>query len=206
MRTFLILMLILSYNCNAQFSSKYVKAKIALKSGEIIHTNARVYEGLKTKSDAKKKSKIPANEIDFVEFYPVDKKTEKTDTLKLCSFTNSKSKVELGFKLYESNKIIIYGRTIPSSGGGGFNGGSFATGNLSNFNYSSSGGLDEYYCFFKEKNKTREIYYTYSLKSFKAMAIACFKFCPTLVEKIDSKEFTEENMKEIGDFYTNHCN
>lgn len=206
MRTFLLLLLIVSYNCNAQFSSKYVKAQITLKSGEIINTNARVYEGLETKNDAKKKLKIQAKEIDFVEFYPVDKKTEKTDTLKLYSFTNSKSKMELGLKLYESNKITIYGKIISSYGGGSFNGGSFASGNFSNFNHKGSGGMDEYYCYFKNKNKTKEIYYTHSLKSFKGMAADCFKSCPTLVEKIDSKEFTEENMSEIGDFYTNHCN
>lgn len=206
MRTFLLLLLVLGCNCNAQFSSKYVKAKIILKNGEIINTNARVYEGLETKSDKKKKIKIPAKEIDFVEFYPFDKKENKTDTLKLYSFTTSQKKIELGFKLFESDKIIIYGRILGGSGAGGFNGGSFSTGNLSNFNYSSSGEMDEYYCFFKVKNYTKEIYYTHSLKSFKAMAKICFKSCPTLVEKIESKEFEQKNIKEIGEFYSINCN
>lgn len=207
MRTFLLVILFVSSNCFAQFSSKYVKATITLKNGEIINTNARVYEGLKTKSDANKKSKIPANDIDFVEFFPFNKKENKTDTLKLYSFATSQKKVELGFKLYESEKITIYGRIIPSSGAGGFNGGSVAAGNFSNFNYNgSTGGMNEYYCYFKSNNRTKEIYYTHSLKSFKAMAIACFKSCPALVEKLEKKEFTEDNMKEIGDFYTNQCN
>lgn len=42
-------------------------------------------------------------------------------------------------------------------------------------------------------------------KNFESAAAAYFKDCPQLVDKIQKREYTKKQLKEIVEFYNNHC-
>ncbi|WP_445716944.1 hypothetical protein [Flavobacterium sp.] len=206
MKYFLFVFLIISSTVFGQYSMKYVKAKVTLKRGEVLNSNARIWDNLELKGDDKKKSKVAFLDIDNVVFYNMNKKTKSYDTLQVFPVKVSDKEIKMSFKLYESNKIIIYGSIVPGGGGGSFNGGALSAGNFATFNYSSSNAVDEYYCYFLENGKVSTMYLSHSLKSFAKMASDCFSFCKSLSDKINNKIYTKGNIKEIGDFYTNSCN
>ena len=177
-----------------------------LKSGEVFSSKGRIYDELELKDENKKKSKISFKQIEKVDFYLFNKKKNSIDTLSLYSIKLSEKKYKLALKIYESNKIAIYGVILPGGAGSSLNGGSVSVGNFSNYNYSNAGAIAEYYTHFKAMDKMEVLYFSYSLSGFKTMASNCFKACESLVEKIKNKEFKLENINEIGEYYTNTCN
>lgn len=83
-------------------------------------------------------------------------------------------------------------------------GGQIAVSNI-NTNFSGS-TYSDFYCYIKGAKYPKLMYqYTNVFKTFRVMASECFSDCQALSKKINDKEFTKDNIIEIGDFYNNNC-
>jgi hypothetical protein len=211
---FILFMLVFNFGFS-QFGMKYAKVEITLKDGKIINGFARLRSvDLEFKDTNKKnKRKILFEDINSTLFSTFNgKKNSIENKLKLVRLDlnpNFKRKVmfPLAQILYKKDKITIYA-TYKLAGSAAGSGGSIPGGGVSlPNNGSSSGAFDDYFCIVNQEKFPRLIYeYTNFFNTFKTMGKECFKDCPELSEKINSKEFTKESIKEIGDFYNSNCN
>lgn len=73
--------------------------------------------------------------------------------------------------------------------------------------YVNGAGGHNHFWVIKKDEKIATILYMEQLirKSFKRAALEYFKDCPSLIEKIKSKEFTRKNVKEIVEYYNAEC-
>ncbi|MFD2890465.1 hypothetical protein ACFS5J_00340 [Flavobacterium chuncheonense] len=184
---------------------KFQEATITLKNGKVLNGLARVERKLAVKQN-NEKLKFEFDEVEKVDFSVFDKKSKTTENVLFKSvLVNDKYKL-MGV-IYSSDKIEIYGNLNFSRTGaqvGGFSSG-VPTGHGPTYNGSLVSSYNEYYSLFKTTSKLDLIYSSYSMKKFKKMAKECFAGCEALVNKLDEKELKEADIKEIGLFYTQHC-
>ena len=211
--TLLVLITNFSYS---QFGTKYEEVKVLLKNGNVVSGFGRVslYHIDFKDVDKKNHEKIGFSDINNLKFtvYSGKKNINKNDfilaSLLLEMNSTDKKKYVLAELIVEKDKIKIYG-VHAFEGGGGFSmgpsfGGQVSVVNLRG-NFNSNSYLD-YYCYFNNESIPRLMYQKVNtFKTFRVMAAECFKDCEELSKKINTKEFTKENIFEIANYYNDKC-
>lgn len=211
----LSLFLLLSNFSYSQFGSKYEEVQVILKTGDTLNGFGNLYEPKLSFKDVNKKNKKKYyySEIISAKFtvYSGNKKSVKKVftlfPLVLKPEEENKEKRILAELLYNKGTIKIYGVYFIGGGVGmGVgSGGQVSVSNIStNFNGSN---YSDYYCYINDAKYPKLMYqYINLFKTFRVMASECFSDCEALSKKINDKEFTKDNITEIGDFYNNNCN
>jgi hypothetical protein len=213
----LIVLLFLFNSSFSQFGSRYEAVDIALKDGTNLNGFGKIenYDFKFKDLNKKNKQTIEFEDIisaKFTVFSGKNKSVKKQFTLigfALPPNFNNKIKHRLVEEIFTSDKIKIYGIYALEGGGttmGPGNGGQVSTSNM-RFGNGNGNNYQDYYCAVKNEKYPRTLYtFGNFIRSFRIMGAECFSDCKELSEKIKNKEFTKDNIKEIGDFYNEKCN
>jgi hypothetical protein len=215
MKKLAIILLFLFNYSYSQFGSKYEEVQVILKTGDTLDGFGNLYDPKLSFKDVNKKNKRKYyySEITSARFtvYSGNKKSvKKVFTLVLLVLKpedENKEKRVLAELLYDKGNIKIYG-VYFIGGGVGMGVGLGGQVSVSNINTNFNGSnYSDYYCYIRDAKYPKIMYqYVNLFKTFRVMASECFSDCEALSKKINDKEFTKDNILEIGDFYNNNCN
>lgn len=226
----LVLIAFLFFACKANAQYGWTEAEVYLKEGKLIKglasipmenadysTFGKSKENLKFKTVKKAKSqKFKAEQIDSIIFTikydeKVDKKkVEKTRQAKYIPVFLDKKKKKQGFaELIVNGKIKLVGRTVSYSSSQmvhgpqsiGTNGDMIYLPPV----YQQYSGLHNTLLLVRDGYNAIKINQVSLFKAFRKRASEFFGDCPTLVSKIESKEFKKEDLIAIVEYYNSNC-
>jgi hypothetical protein len=206
----LSILFLVTLQVNAQWW-KFAEVTLITKNKDTLNGYGRIdtYKFIYKSTDGKI-TKYKYEEIDKVIFdVYLDKNKTVNDKIILYKLNIEKISptflqpcYAMGELIYESDILKIYG--VRTAGGTPLGP---PKSKKENFKVTRTGGYVAYYCQVKSEEKLRVIYEASSLfKTFRTSASLCFEDCINLSKKIETKELTESNLIDIGDFYSIKCN
>lgn len=225
---FSIIFFIITFQIQAQYG--LTEAKVFMKDGKVLSGHASIpmensnvsafgkqKEKLKFKTSKKaKKVKYDAHLVDSVLFTvtykeKIDKEwVEKTREAKYVPVFLDKKKKKQGFaELIVDGEIKLVGRTVMYYNTTTVHQGSTvnAGGQLITFPpvYQHHSGTHNNLLVVREGHKAIKINHVSLFKAFKKRASDFFGDCPSLVSKIENKEYKKEDLIAIVEYYNSNC-
>lgn len=203
MKSVLLLLIVLCWqNGFSQYNEDWEPAEIYLKDGTVLKGQARITmldkatpfgqkERLRYTEGRKKPVKeIKANDVDSI-IFEIDYKVKKSNVrkkrkAKFVVIPKNKKKTKLGFaELIVDGELKLLKRTVSNGNGYSLN-------------------IVEETLFQRLDNEPIEFNYV-ELQSFKSKAMEYFKDCPSLVKKIEEKEYKRNDLEVIVKYYNDNC-
>jgi len=229
-----VYLVVFSLSCNYGFSQYgWTEAEVYMKDGRVLKGHASVpmentnvnamnpfgksKERVKYKLDKKgKKEKFDAHLVDSIIFTvdyeeKIDKNwVEKTRKAIFVPVYLDKKKKKQGFaELIVDGEIRLVGRTVMYSSSTMVHGPTSinANGDMIYFPpvYQHHSGTHNNLLLVREGHKAIKINQVSLFKAFKKRASDFFKDCPSLVAKIENKEFKKEDLIPIVEYYNTNC-
>jgi hypothetical protein len=173
--------------------------KLPMSGTDLIAKNAK--ENVRFRKDKKAKTeKFGHEQVKQVVFKNPDSETSYFEYIQI-----SKKKKGL-FNVISTGKAKLYGRKVsvstamPMMHGGG---GAAPATTWTHWNYSFS-NFNEFYVLRENEEIASPLITAQVSKSFKKRAMEYFSDCPTLVAKLDNKDYVKDDVKEVVDEY-NKC-
>ncbi|WP_190808398.1 hypothetical protein [Flagellimonas sp. S3867] len=196
--TTLILLVLLT--CLHSLIAQKTEATILFKNGEVLTGLAKFKGEEKIIFRKTKKSEKQVFELDLVDTLKVHQKERSITYTQVRIKDSEKPKVlemvSTGEKATLFRKISVgYNPGVPAPGGYGT--GAIPTHYSISSSYVRKAGEDE--AVYLGNNQLFS-------KNFKKGATELFQDCPSLIKKIENKEYKKKDIKDIIEFYNNECN
>ncbi|MCB0398154.1 MAG: hypothetical protein KDD26_00755 [Winogradskyella sp.] len=200
----LFILLSLSFSVNAQYE-EWGNGKIYLKDGTVKEGLVRFYyagkgtfgeggnEKMRYKTERNKPSqKISAKDVDSIRFDVINSKkargkiTKKKRSALFVSIAKNEKKTKFGFaELVEKGKVNVLKRSLTDS------------------HEPKMKAIIE--TLFMREGEPAVGFSLIELKSFKNRAIEYFEDCPSLVVKLEKKQFGRSDLLKIAEYYNSNC-
>jgi hypothetical protein len=218
---FKLLVFIISFNFSyGQYD--WTDAEVYLKNGNVLNGEAKLTmmaaamnlstEKLKFRTkDKKNKSKYTPEDIEYVVFTINPNNRDKKNrvrtsrTEKYIPVYLNKNQTKLGFvELLVDGELRLVARTVSVNSGGGWTQ-TGAPGSAPTYTPGFMGSHNQV-MFLKEGEKPEVFNDANIFKSFRKRAMDYFEDCPSLVNKLEKKEFVDDDLREIVKYYNSTCN
>jgi hypothetical protein len=188
--------------CLSSFSQKQ-KATLYFKDGTKITGLAKITgsDRIKFRKNRKaSKIKYTYKELTKIEIY-------YTDEIKMFEFKKirEKKKREELLEVILKGKVTLY-KDVKHYYNSGFSVGVGRYGGVNTTMMMNQGSITSYYVSTEEENVVSHIRSnTFFNKNFKKVIAEYFKDCPSLVTKVENKEFRKNDIYEIVEYYNENC-